>query len=472
VFPHVESVYGIPNYPPLGLAYLSACLKKERIEHEILDLRLYANWKQRFVDKLLEGFSLVGISSTTFAFDKTEDLARIVKRKKPGCFVAVGGAHASLMKERILRENKDIDFVIVGEGEDSFVELCNEIKAERDFNKIKGLAFKKKNGRIIFNGMRDLNHELDMLPFPDYDKFNLSKYHGDTSFVGILKKRRMFPISTSRGCPFECIYCSVPVINGRRFRARSPENVIREIKYLIKRYNAKIIDFLDDNFTLDIERAKEICRLIIKNKLKIMWGPPNGIRVDRIDEELVGLMKKSGCIGVALGIESVDDEVLRNLKKHISFEQVERAVHLFRKYMIPVKAFFLVGSPGGSELEVRKALKFAIKNKLKEARFSMLTPYPGTELYDWVDKNKYWKVKNPNEEIIKYTHAGSLKSLYEEPGFPADEKERVYYYVVRRWEKYEERKDIGLKIRRWVVSLPWLYNLLKRVRDRFKSFFK
>jgi len=468
VFPALRSIYGIPNYPPLGLSYLSASLSKSRIEHDVIDLRLYSNWEDKFTKKISEGFDIVGITATTFGFDQVEKLARIIKEISPNSLVVLGGAHPTLINDKILKKNKNIDFIIVGEGEHAIVELCQSITKKLDLKKIKGLIF-RKGDKVTSNINGFWNCDLDNLPFPDYDKFNLNEYHGDTSFTGIIKKRKILPILTSRGCPFECIYCSVYLASGNIFRVRSPENVVNEIEFMKKKYNAGIFDFLDDNFTLDVERAKKICKLIIDKKLKIQWGPPNGIRVDKIDEELVKLMKKSGCNGIALGIESVDDNVLKKLKKHTTFKQIENAVYLFKKHKIPIKAFFLIGSPGGSKEEVKKSFEFAFKNKIEEARFSMLTPYPGTELFNWVTKNKYWITKQPEIDIIKYTHEGSLKSLYEEPSFTSTEKEKVYAYVSKRWKKHEEKGNLSLKIRRYIISNDILYKILKGLRDKLKN---
>lgn len=466
LFPQTETPYGLPNYPPLGIAYIAGMLKRKGIEYNVLDLRLYDDWKERLTEELKKNYGLVGITSTTFDFDSVKILARIIKENS-NSKIMIGGAHPTLMREKLLRDNPQLDFLIIHEGEHTMIELAYALDKGKSLDKIKGLCH-RKGKKAICNETRPFNENLDELPFPEYEKFDLKRYHGDTSLRGILKRTTIMPLLTSRGCPFGCVYCSVHVTTGRKFRARSPENIIGEMKILTGKYKAGIIDFLDDCFTLDIDRAKKICRLIIDEKLNVQWGIPNGIRVDRIDEELARLMKKSGCNGVALGIESVDDEVLKKLKKGISIAKIEEAIRVLKKYKVPIKGFFLVGSPGGSKEEVLRALRFAKEHKLEEARFSMLVPYPATELFEWATKNKYWTVKNPMEAVTHSadTGVGYVKALYETPEFTAEDKSRVYDYVMTQWDRVE--MNWKRKFAKNLSKVPFLYKAAKKARNLLK----
>src|SRR3989344_2267112 len=400
IFPYTPTFYGLPNYPPLGLSYLGGTLKAENIDYNVLDLRVYEDWEATFLLELKKEYDLVGMGCTAYDYNPARNLAKLIKLHSKAK-VFLGGAYPTLVKDKILREDTNFDYLIVGEGEITLKELLEACERKRTFESVNGLIF--RNGhQIHVNKPRAWNEDLDALPFPDYDKYDLTKYHGDTTLRGIFKRIRILPMTTSRGCPYSCTFCSIPVFTGKKFRARSPESVIKELKYLKKEYRAGIIDILDDNMTLDLGRAKEICKLMIKEKVHISWWTPNVIRADRVDEELAELMHESGCNGVAVGIESIDNQVLKNIKKSETIETITRGIKLLKKHKVPVKGFFLIGSPGGSKEEVLKALAYAKELDLDEARFSMATPYPGTELYAWVSANNLWKIDNPEENVVKF----------------------------------------------------------------------
>ncbi|MDP6642285.1 MAG: radical SAM protein [Candidatus Nanoarchaeia archaeon] len=469
LFPQTETIYGLPNYPPLGLAYLSSILRKNDIDHDILDLRLYDNWKELLISKLKNDYVIAGMASTVFDHPSAKELASIIKEHRPKTKVIVGGAHPTLVKDKILKKDENFDFVLVGEGELTFSELCIALKENKKLDDIKGLIF-RDDDKIIINESREYNNNLDELPFPEYEKFDLKKYHGDTTIKGILGRKTIFPMSTSRGCPYSCTFCSVPVFTGKLFRVRSPKNVVDEMKVLKEKYNVGTIDVLDDNFSMNLERAKQICRLIIKNKLNIKWSTPNGIRADRLDDELAMLMKKAGCSELAIGIESVDNEVLKKMKKGENIEAIERGISLLKKYDISIKGFFIIGSNGETKESVLKMLDFAKKHEFKTARFNMLIPYPGTEMASLIDENKYWTVDNPEEELVKYTHiADEVRSIYETPSLNSKDKIEAYNIIVKGWEDYELSKNwkkrFLLKLREYKI----IYNLLKNLRNSLKN---
>jgi len=469
LFPQTETPYGLPNYPPLGLAYLSAMLNKIDIDHDILDLRLYPNWQEILVSKLKENnYTIAGMASTVFDHPSAKKLASIIKGHSKETKVIVGGAHPTLVKDKILKEDKNFDFVLVGEGELTFSELCIALRDNKDFNEIKGLVFRKEN-KIITNQERIFNNNLDELPYPDYSKFDLKKYHGDTTIKGIIKRKTIFPMSTSRGCPYSCTFCSVPVFTGKLFRIRSPENVIGEMKMLKEKYNVGKIDILDDNFTMNLARAKNICKLMIENNINVKWSTPNGVRADRLDDELVGLMKKSGCDDIAVGIESVDNDVLKKMKKGENIEAIERGIDLLKKHNINIKGFFIIGSNGETKESALRMIEFAKKHNFKQARFSMLIPYPGTEMASWIDQNDYWSVDNPEEELVKYADMGEqLKPIYNTPEFPLQDKIDVYNHLIKEWDSYELKRDwkkrFLINLRRYGI----VYNLLRNLRNRLK----
>jgi radical SAM superfamily enzyme YgiQ (UPF0313 family) len=345
----------------------------------------------------------------------------------------------------------EFDYVLRGEGEavlPNFVRL-EENDSKSDIRSLQGVSCRNtpKNNNNKLTWIKDLNE----IPLPRYEKFEMEKY---------AEAPRAMQVLTSRGCPFGCIYCSVNLIMGRKFRSRTPDDIISEMENLIAQYGTSSFSFNDDNLTFDLNRAKTLCRLIINRGLNISWNASNGIRVDYLDEELVSLMKNSGCDEVAIGIESTNDQILQNLQKGTNLEKIENAISLINRYEIPLKGFFLIGSPGERRKDVFASLEYA-KKHLKNARFSMLTPYPGTALWQWVSENKYWTEEKPIEEIINYTHIGEGKTCYETPSFSKPEKESTYHEIYRQWNKFSHSQSFIGKVKYRMRAHPRIYNLAK-----------
>ena len=378
----------------------------------------------------------------------------------------MGGPHATLLADEVLKKNHEVDYCIRGEGEQSLPKLVNLICSDyrEDKKNIEGLCYR------YYKDVKS-NHccwieDVNVIPFPKYEKFELDKYKHFPKYS---------PLLTSRGCPFSCIYCSVGLIMGAKFRARSPENIINEIGYMVDKYGTSFFEFHDDNFTFDITRAKNICQEIINRGFEIKWKASNGISVKRIDEELVYLMKRSGCAEVGIGIESTNDAILRKLKKGINIEMIKKAIYLLNKYKIGTKGFFLIGSPGETRKDINCYLEFA-QRWLDDARFNMLTLYLGTRLWNWIDNNDLLLVENPLKEIIRYTHIGDGKAIYGTHSFSTEEKEKSYIEIWEKWEKYKLKKKLKgrvililRKYPRWYNIAMNIYRLSKRLLSKMQK---
>jgi len=448
VIPPKETIF-IPDTPPLSFAYLSASLKRNKIEHSVTDLKLHKNWKE-VLDAKIKNHSIFGITSTTYEFESAIEVAKFIKKKNPDSKIIMGGVHPTLMAKEI-KEHKEIDYCIRGEGENNLPELIHLIESgnEESIERIKGVCYKGEE-KISCNPL-ELITELDSIPFPNYDKFELNRYSSFPKHLYIL---------TSRGCPFNCIYCSIGFIMGRTFRARSPKNVVDEIEHMSAKYGTSFFEFRDDNFAFDIKRAKQICKQIISKGLNVKWCAD--IRIERLDEELVSLMKESGCMRLDIGIESTNNEILRNLRRGMTREQIERGISLIKKHKIPIKGYFIVGSPKETRRDAYNSLEFAIKN-LDEASFYMLTPYPGTELWNWIEKNNYWTVSNPLEEVTGRVHQYKAKAIYESPSFTKEKKEKTYEDIRQRWNEYKLGKTLrGLVILR-LRRYPHIYQIVRKI---------
>jgi len=414
-----NSDFVINIFQPLGLAYVAATLQQHKINVEILDaLAQGFDQEHFFKQKKIIGLDyktikekivasepdIVGIS-VPFSFQSGEahQMAKIVKSINPQILVIAGGSHATIQPEELLANNY-IDYVVRGEGEYVMLDIVNNLNKGLSINKLPGLSYKNNIGKIIHNPRPLPIIELDKLPFPSRSLLPMDKYFQAAKTGRVIEGMLSFgdrrtSLITSRGCPFSCTFCSVHLTMTRVWRGRSPENVMAEIKECVEKYGIKYFDILDDNFTLDPARAKNICRLIIKSKLKIKWSTPNGIRADKVDEELILLMKKAGCIQVKVAPESGSPEVLKNIiKKQLDLDKVKSVVSLCKKHHLSIEAFFVVGFPQETIIDIKKTISFARELRhlgCDYCYFFIATPYFGTEMYadavahGYLNKSKY-----------------------------------------------------------------------------------
>ncbi|MEM2345497.1 MAG: radical SAM protein, partial [Archaeoglobaceae archaeon] len=322
--------------------------------------------------KKIKNSIIVGITSTTPTFVSALNYAKKIKEVFPDVFVILGGVHISFEPEKAV-SNDFVDAVCIGEGEETIVEVAERVEAGKTLEGVKGIYYKEE-GKLRKNEPRNFIENLDSLPFPAFDLMPLEKY----SVLG--QKIKHFPMITSRGCPFACRYCSSSLFMGHRFRARSAKNVVDEIEWLMDEFKAKHIAFSDDTFTLNKKRVVEICEEIKRRKLEITWSCSS--RIDTVTDELLKLMKSVGCVAIYYGIESASKRILEYYRKRISIERAKEVVRTTRKIGISTICSFIIGAPIETREEMKKTLEFAIKLDPDYAQFTILTPYPGTEIYE------------------------------------------------------------------------------------------
>jgi len=436
-------------FPNIGIAYLTPALQKAGHQVLVIDLNnedLTDNQVFAIIDNHKP--DIVGFSVKTATMASSRDLAQKIKQRHPSVFLLAGGPHVSLMWRELIAE-KLFDVIFVGEGEEILPVICQRLIKKQAIDNLSGVVTQYNLSENVFINP-PLIQNLDKLCFPKYDLFP-SKVK---EFI-----RTNYPLSTSRGCVYNCIYCSVPKISGKKFRARSPENVIQELKQAESKYNICGFEIIDDLFNLDIERCKAICRLLIKNNLRLPWSCPNGLRADRVDEELANLMWQSGCRSVNVGIESADPEIFAQIKKGETLAQVERGVKIFQKAGIDVTGYFIIGLPGDSLAVEKKSVKF-IKKLGINAFFNMLVPYPGTEVWNWVNEHARF-LGNPEEALHFADEVGKINVMFETANFTA--KERLYAYEM----VHAKLGHIGLIVPRKIsrfkffgraLALLWKYN--------------
>jgi magnesium-protoporphyrin IX monomethyl ester (oxidative) cyclase len=424
-------------FQPLGLAYIASVLEDEH-EVSILDANA-EGWQHIEImgEKCYFGLpfnqiiaklqrlkpDVVGIS---IPFSVNEEislkLGAEIKCVDKDVTLIYGGSHPTVAPQHVLSV---ADYVVIGEGEVTMLELLRRLETSTENIKdVEGIAFERHNKTIITKPRKPIEN-LDEIPFPARHLLPMNKYfeafkHGRGPRKSYTFNERWSKLITSRGCPFNCVFCSIHTVFGRGFRARTPKNVVEEIKELIFKHKIRHINIEDDNMTLDKKRFKKICNLIIEEKLDFTWSTPNGIRADTIDEELVRKMAKSGCKRVFIAPESGVQYVVNHIVgKNLDLRKVEDAVRLFTKYEIQVDGSFVMGLIGGSSThirietkrEIRKTIKYALKLKklgMKDAGFHVANPLLGTRLYELAKQRKFL-VEN---DMSKFS---SFQSLIETP---------------------------------------------------------
>ena len=385
-------------HPPLGLLFLSASLKKLRPGDQVrvIDCRvLNADLPETI--RLLTDFQpdIIGLTTLTFQLVEVYRFAAQLKEKMPACRLVLGGPHVHLFPEETLL-NPDIDYVVTGEGEFSFPQLVSALAEKREPSGIPGLFYRDAERKIRSDRPPETIKNLDDVPAPDLQAVPIRNY------LSGLTGRPAGLLMTSRGCPYRCIYCDRPHL-GNVFRAHSPQRVISDLKDYLNS-GVSEFHFFDDTFTVQRSRVLEICRLIRQEKLDISFSAR--ARVNTVDEQLLRAMKPAGCRMLSFGVEAGNNRSLDALRKGVTVEQAENAFRLCRKLRISTLADFILGGPGQTAADLEETIAFSLKLDPDYVQFTVMTPYPGTELYrlgleQGIIKTDYWRefAKKPSPDF-------------------------------------------------------------------------
>ena len=397
-------VEGTP-VPPLGLAYLAAF--SEKIGHKVKIIDSVAlNLDFKDIEKEIKNFDadIVGSTAPTQHIYNASKIVKMAKENNPNCMTVLGGPHPTVTDKETLQENHFLDVIVRGEGEKTFVDL---LENKKNLEKVRGISFRKED-RIIRNESREYITDLDNLTFPAYHLLPMHKYkitytRFDLGRVGT-PGDQYCSISTCRGCPQNCYFCASRALWGKIWRSRSAQNIIEEIKLLKEKYKVKIIDFMDDTFTINKKRVIELCKLLITERIDISWT--SCTRVDLFDAEIGKNFKKSGCKLINFGLESGNQQTLNVLKKGFTIEDSRRAVKIAKDEKLNIAANFIIGVPGENRKMVNNTILFAKKLNLTAPTFSILNPLPGTEIYEIAkEKNllltKNWEKYTPFNSVLK-----------------------------------------------------------------------
>ncbi len=372
---------------PLSFGSLKSNTDKKRYKIMIIDCTLenLDPSSPVFIKRLKKANpKVVGVSSWSYNYPEALAVFKIVKENLKNVVTIYGGPHASAVGNTI--KNKDIDFVFRGEAELSFQLFLDELKkAKPCFSKIRGLIYANKKNLDEKNWIS----KLDDVKFPDYNFINLDGYiKAGYSYQGAGKRNA--PIWTTRGCPYNCRFCAVSGISGRVIRKHSIGYLIKWIKYLYQKHNIRGFNIIDDNFTFDIDHAKEFCREVIKLGYKdISFNCPNGVRMQRGDLELWNLMKQAGWKVVVVAPESGSRKVLQSMGKALDAKEVPGYVSEIKKSGLKVNGFFMMNYPGETRSDLKKTEELIRKCKFNDVAISMFQPEPGAQIYDQLVKDSY-----------------------------------------------------------------------------------
>ncbi|MFH2058485.1 MAG: radical SAM protein [Pseudomonadota bacterium] len=371
------------RFIPLGIAYLAAYCEREGHTVQIFDELPgnFPNLKERLMAFKPD---IIGVSCMTATYSKACEYAMEIRSITPLTPIVFGGVHPTVATEDTM-QNDFVDFVIYGEGEETFAEFLNQYRPgnDVDYSLIKGLAY-KKDGNIFKNPERKLIKDLNDLPMPARHLFSMEYYAQRWNWPrGYWNKTAN--MMSSRGCPYNCTFCGSKSMFGKTFRAFSTEKTVDEIEILVKEYGFECISFSDDTFAINKKRAIEICHEIKRRDIKAVYRFQ--LRANTCDEDLIAELKKAGCIHIDIGAESGSDKILKQMRKGITVQQIRDSVKRIKKYGIHTGVTFIIGSPGETEEDIEKTRNLAEEIDADYTQFFIMTPYPGTELYDYAKEN-------------------------------------------------------------------------------------
>ena len=397
--------------PPLNLMYLASSLEKESYSVKIVDDDLLQMGYEK-VSELAGKLNpqLVGVTATTSTIKSALKYVELVKNILPNSLTVMGGPHTTFMPSETLKSSKNLDVVVMGEGEETMVDLANHsTENSHGLDEVKGIVYRDlKSENLKATQKRPLIKDLDALPFPARHLVPFDSYGASKEQTG--------GIITSRGCVYNCNYCSSSLIMGKKFRSRSPDNVVDEIEELINNYQIRDIGFMDDTFMLNKRRANDIANEIKARDLDISFVASS--RVDSVDQNLLQNLKNSGLKTIYYGVESGSQRILNLMKKGITLKQAEDAVKSAKNVNLEVLTSFILGYPGETEEDMNKSIKFSTKLDSDYCQYSILTPFPGTPIYNELKEknlidNDDWDEYTVLKPVLKYDEMGLNKKMVE-----------------------------------------------------------
>jgi anaerobic magnesium-protoporphyrin IX monomethyl ester cyclase len=447
------SPIGAPSslFIPLGIGYLAAVLEKNQYEVNVIDCQALRPTRNQLKAELIKSHpDVVGVTSATLTYKPALEIVKTAKEALPNCLLILGGPHVTVLDEQTLNEAPEADIIVRGEGEQTMLELADLVSRSdlKNIQEVEGITF-RRNDKIVRNKDRAFIQNLDELPHPAYEHFQLSKYK--------LSGKMYLPIITSRGCPFQCTFCLASRMCGKRFRTRSPKKVVDELEWLRDVHGADVFAFYDDTFTFDIKRAYEICEEMKNRGFDLPWDCRT--RVDRISTEVLSKMRDANCQLIHFGVESGSQKMLSAMKKGTTVEQNERAIRWTKEVGISVAISVVVGYPGETADMLKQTFDFIRKTGPDYVYVCQAIPYPGTELFDLL-RELGWEVST------EWNHYDEQSQVFKNPFLPLQkiEEMRGTFYNQFFSPSYFLHKSLKRDFYSQVMARAALNHLLWRIK--------
>lgn len=410
----LKSIHSIT--PPLGLLYIASYLRENGYEPTFLDAAVLNLNVDETVERILNlKPDIVGFTATTPSIDITLKAIIRLKQRNPEIKIILGGPHVTAVPKETMEACPSIDFSVIGEGEITILEILDKLSKGEELKDVKGIAYRGED-KVKITAPRPFIEDLDILPFPARDlALPLEKYSLAPSDY---KRKPATTMITSRGCPYNCVYCNKAIF-GRRYRAHTPDYVVNEIQHLIREYGIKEIKLWDDVFVLDKKRVESICEMIEKRGIDISWSCES--RVNLVNKDLLKMMKEAGCWQIDYGIESGNQNILDSARKSITLEQAENAITWSHEIGISTRAYFMLGLPEETIETAEETIRFSKKLNLDFATFFITTPYPGTDLYTIAEEQN----SIISRDWAKYSHVNIDDPVYAPTDISAEEMKRL-----------------------------------------------
>ena len=385
--PYPSGAHQHPAFIPLGIGYLAAVLEKNGYSVDVIDCQaLKATYD--YVDNELQKRApdIVGVTSTTLTYKSALRVLELAKKTLPNCLTIYGGCHATFWDEEALKECPQLDLVVRGEGENTLLEIVKRTESNRSLDGVLGTTLRTDDG-ILKNPNSPFIENLDELPFPAWHLFPLEHFRKYGKII--------FPLTTSRGCVYWCDFCTAVRMFGRKYRWRSPKNVVDELEAIYRKYHEDQFTFYDDSFTVNQQRVEGICNEIHSRGLNIKWDC--GTRVDMLTKDLLVKMKNAGCTGVWLGLESGSQKIINKMQKGITIAQTEKAFKWAREIGLMTIANVVMGFPGETKESAKETIKLIQKVNPDDIGVYIATPYPKTPMCDYIESQGWLKTRDFNK---------------------------------------------------------------------------
>jgi len=441
---------------PLGLLYISKVCRMAGYKTKVIDLSFEYDLNHLKTYIKFNKFDIAGIYSMSSMIQNAFTAAEIIKNKYPDTKIIFGGPHPTLLPEEVL-SNKNVDFVVMGEGERTILELLKCIREERySYVDIKGIGFKKGES-IIINERREWIDNLDVLPFPDRTQLDTLEGYINLAGIKVIFGYRTLNIIASRGCHFNCAFCQPALrkILGEKVRYRSVDNVIDEIEYMQKEYKINALWFEDDTFTYNRDWVLEFCDKLQNKKNKIVWSCNS--RLDVVDEEMLKAMKRAGCIQIRYGLESGSQQVLDNdFKKGTNLLKIKEIFNLTHNIGIDTYAYVMLGGRYETSGSIEETERFLNTITPTHIQLAITTPLPGTYLKQTMELDK--DVTVLSNRVVNWYNGCNFNTQH----LKARDLELIYRNMFNKFHFFKFRSLMNKKIIHWIkMNLDFMIFLVR-----------